>query len=82
MPLTLPRIMLGVNQTIMMGLFMVAIAALVGTQDLGQEINIALTNADSGRGLVAGLCVAAIGLTADQLIGSWAAKRNRQLGLE
>src|SRR3546814_3026851 len=61
LPIALPEIMLGINQTIMMGLFMVTITALIGTRDLGQEINKALTDADTGRGLVAGLCIAFIG---------------------
>ena len=81
LPLALPEIMLGVNQTIMMGLFMVAITALIGTRDLGQEINKALTDADTGRGLVAGLCIAFIGITADRLIGAWSHRRKQQLGL-
>ena len=53
--LALPEIMLGLNQTIMLALSMLVITALVGTRDLGQEVYIALTKADTGRGLVAGL---------------------------
>ena len=49
-------------------LSMLVITALVGTRDLGQEVYIALTKADVGRGLVAGLCVAAIAIIADRLI--------------
>ena len=48
--------MLGINQTIMLALSMLVITALVGTRDLGQEVYIALTKADTGRGIVAGLC--------------------------
>jgi glycine betaine/proline transport system permease protein len=81
MPLALPEIMLGVNQTIMFALFMVIIAAFIGTTDLGQEIFRALTFADAGKGLVLGLCVAAMGLTADHLISEWARQRKRELGL-
>ena len=81
MPLALPEIMLGVNQTIMFALFMVIIAAFIGTRDLGQEIFRALTFADAGKGLVVGLCVAFMGLAADRLIGEWAARRKRHLGL-
>jgi hypothetical protein len=47
--LALPEIMLGVNQTIMLALSMLVITALVGTRDLGQEVYIALTKADTGR---------------------------------
>lgn len=82
MPLAMPEIMLGVNQTIMMALSMLVITALVGTRDLGQEVYIALTRADTGHGLVAGVCVAFIAITADRLIATWAAHRKRELGLE
>ena len=81
MPLAIPEIMLGINQTIMFALFMVIIAAFIGTKDLGQEIFRALTFNDAGKGLVLGLCVAFMGLTADQLITAWATKRKRLLGL-
>ena len=73
--------MLGINQTIMMALAMLVITALVGTRDLGQEVYIALTKADTGRGIVAGLCVAFLAIIADRLIGAWAARRKRALGL-
>ena len=81
LPLALPEIMLGINQTIMFALFMVIIAAFIGTKDLGQEIFRALTFNDAGKGLVLGLCVAFMGLTADKLITAWATKRKRLLGL-
>jgi glycine betaine/proline transport system permease protein len=79
--LALPEIMLGLNQTIMFALSMLVITALVGTRDLGQEVYIALTKADSGRGLVAGLCVAFIAIIADRLIGAAAARARTNLGL-
>jgi glycine betaine/proline transport system permease protein len=81
-PLALPHIMLGVNQTIMMALSMLVITALVGTRELGQEVYIALTKADSGRGIIAGVCVAFIAIIADRMIGAWVAKRKREYGLE
>lgn len=82
MPLAFPEIMLGINQTIMFALFMVIIAAFIGTKDIGQEIFRALTFNDAGKGLVLGLCVAFMGLTADQLITAWATRRRQRLGLE
>ncbi|MCQ0988765.1 ABC transporter permease [Jiella marina] len=81
LPLATPHIMLGVNQTIMMALSMLVITALVGTSDLGQEVYIALTRANVGMGIVAGLCVAFLAMTADRLIGAWAAERRRRLHL-
>ncbi|HEX9767699.1 MAG TPA: ABC transporter permease subunit [Kiloniellales bacterium] len=80
--LALPEILLGVNQTIMMGLSMLVITALVGTRDLGQEVYIALTKADTGRGLVAGVCVALIAMISDRLISAWSARKKRELGLD
>ena len=40
LPLAFPHIMLGLNQTVLFSLFMVIIAAFIGTQDLGQKITI------------------------------------------
>ncbi len=79
--LALPEIMLGINQTIMLALSMLVITALVGTRDLGQEVYIALTKADTGRGIVAGLAVAFIAIIADRLISAGALRMRRNLGL-
>lgn len=79
--LALPEIMLGLNQTIMFALSMLVITALVGTRDLGQEVYIALTKADPGRGLVAGLAVAFIAIVSDRLISAGAARARYRLGL-
>jgi glycine betaine/proline transport system permease protein len=81
LPIAFPEIMLGINQTIMFALAMVAITALIGSRDLGQEIYKALPGADTGRGLLAGLGIAFIGITADRLIGAWAKRRKAELGL-
>ncbi len=79
--LALPEIMLGLNQTIMLALSMLVITALVGTRDLGQEVYIALTKADTGRGLVAGISVAFIAIIADRLISASADRVRVRLGL-
>ena len=81
LPLALPEIMLGLNQTIMLALSMLVITALVGTRDLGQEVYIALTKADTGRGIVAGLSVAFIAIIADRLIAAGARRARQRLGL-
>ena len=81
MPVALPEVMLGINQTIMMALAMTAITALIGSRDLGQEIYRALPTADTGRGLLAGLAIAAIGIIADRLISAWAKQRKENLGI-
>ena len=53
---------------------MIIICAMIGTRDLGQEVFIALSKADSGRGIVAGLAIAFIGIIADRLFTAWSAK--------
>ena len=81
LPITIPEIMLGVNQTIMMALAMTAITALIGGTDLGQEIYRALPSSDAGRGVMAGLGIATLGIVADRLIGAWAKERKAALGV-
>jgi glycine betaine/proline transport system permease protein len=77
--LALPEILLGLNQTIMFALSMLVITALVGTRDLGQEVYSALTKADTGRGLVAGLAVAFIAIIADRLISAGAGRLKQRM---
>ena len=81
MPVAMPEILLGINQTILLALSMIIICAMVGTRDLGQEIFKALAKADSGRGIVAGLVIAFIGIIADRLITAWVEKRRRERGM-
>ena len=81
LPLALPEIMLGLNQVIMLALSMDIIAAMIGTRDLGQEVFVALAKADPGRGIVAGLAVAFIGIVADRLISAWSRSVRERFGL-
>lgn len=81
LPIALPEIMLGINQTIMMALAMTAITALIGSTDLGQAVVRSISTQNFGRGILAGLFIAALGIIADRLIGAWAKKRKAQLGL-
>ena len=78
LPLAVPTLIVGANQSIMFALFMVIIAAFIGTQDLGQEMQRALSSTDVGKGLVLGLAVAFMGLLADHLLLTFA--RNRAGG--
>ena len=74
--------MLGLNQTIMFALAMLVIAALVGTQGLGQAVYIALGQADFGLGLVAGLSMALIAIIADRVLQAFSREQKRALGLD
>jgi glycine betaine/proline transport system permease protein len=81
LPLAMPEIMLGINQTVLMALAMLVITAMVGTRDLGQAVFAALAKADGGAGLIAGLVIAFLGITADRLIVAGAGRVRRRLGL-
>ena len=62
----------------MLALSMLVITALVGTRDLGQEVYIALTKANAGQGIVAGVSVAFIAIIADRRQSlPWRAERKR-----
>ena len=82
LPLATPALLLGLNQTIMLALSMLVITALVGTRDLGQEVYIALTKANTGQGIIAGLSVAFIAIAADRIISALARHARHRLGLE
>lgn len=81
LPLATPQLLLGLNQTIMLALSMLVITALVGTRDLGQEVYIALTKANAGQGIVAGLSVAFIAIVADRIVNSLSIHQRKRLGL-
>ena len=81
LPLAAPSLLLGLNQTIMLALSMLVITALVGTRDLGQEVYIALTKANTGQGIVAGVAVAFIAIIADRIISAMARRSKERLGL-
>jgi glycine betaine/proline transport system permease protein len=82
LPLALPEILLGLNQTVMMAVSMVIVAALAGARGLGQDIMVALTWLDAGKGLLAGFCVALLAIAIDRVIQAWAANIRTSLGLE
>jgi len=79
LPLAIPTMLVGANQSVMFALFMVIIAAFIGTQDLGQEMQRALSSTDVGKGLTLGLAVAFMGLTVDHLLLTWSRNRSRDL---
>ncbi len=81
LPVALPHIMLGVNQTIMFAFSMVIIAAFVGTIDLGQQIFKALSETNIGKGVVLGLCVSCMALAVDHLVTRWSRERRQLLGM-
>ena len=81
LPLALPTMAIGFNQAIMFAFFMVIIAAFIGTQDLGQELQRTLAGTDMGKNFVLGICVSLMALTFDLTILKWANDQKRALGL-
>ncbi|NEY90668.1 ABC transporter permease [Tabrizicola oligotrophica] len=81
LPMALPTMLVGANQSVMFSLFMVIIAAFIGTQDLGQEMQRALSSTDVGKGMVLGFAIAFMGLMTDHLITRWSEGRKRALGV-
>ncbi len=67
LPLAMPNIMAGVNQTIMMALAMVVIASMIGARGLGQEVLYGLQRGDVGRGLEAGLAIVVLAIVMDRI---------------
>ena len=65
-PLALPSIMMGVNQTIMMALALVVLATFIGAQGLGSEIWVAIRKLDVGAAMEGGLCVLLMAIMFDR----------------
>jgi glycine betaine/proline transport system permease protein len=82
LPVALPTMAVGFNQAIMFAFFMVIIAAFIGTQDLGQELQRTLAGTDLGKNFVLGMNVSLMALTFDLAIISWANRRKAALGLD
>ncbi len=67
LPLALPSIMTGINQTILMSLSMVVIASLIGAEGLGALILEALQYAAKGQGLLGGLAILFCAMVIDRI---------------
>lgn len=70
-PLALPNIMAGINQTIMMALSMVVIASMIGVKGLGQPVLQAVTNQYFALGLFNGLAVVGLAIVFDRISQSY-----------
>ena len=67
LPQALPTIMAGVNQTIMLSLSMVVIAAMIGAGGLGREVWSAIQRLEAGRGFQAGIAIAVLAVILDRV---------------
>ena len=76
MPLALPTIMAGVNQTIMLALAMVTIASMVGAGGLGEDVLRALGRREPGNAALAGVSIVFLAIIFDRI--TQAITRGRQ----
>ncbi len=74
MPLALPTIMAGINQTIMMALAMVVIASMIGVQGLGQPVLKAISNQYFTLGIFNGLAIVGIAIIFDRVSQAFGAR--------
>ena len=78
-PLALPTIMAGINQTTMMALAMVVIASLVGAGGLGEAVLRALGRQEAGNSAIAGLAIVVMAIIIDRITQAAARERQRVL---
>ena len=82
MPLALPNIFAGVNQTIMMALAMVVIASMIGVKGLGLPVLRAISNQYLALGLMNGLAIVALAIIFDRISQKfgWRLQKHREGG--
>lgn len=79
-PLAMPNIMAGINQTIMMALAMVVIASMIGVKGLGQPVLKSITNQHFTLGLLNGLAIVSLAIIFDRISQGYAKRTLQHLG--
>lgn len=79
-PLAMPTIMAGINQTIMMALSMVVVASMIGVTGLGQPVLRSISNQYFTLGLLNGLAIVALAIIFDRVSQSYARRAQKHLG--
>jgi glycine betaine/proline transport system permease protein len=77
LPLAMPTIMAGINQSIMLALSMVVIASMIGAPGLGTEVYRAVTQLKVGMGFEAGLAIVIIAIVLDRISQNIGKKQRR-----
>ena len=75
LPLAVPNILQGINQTTMMALAMVVIASMIGAPGLGKTVLEGLQRADVGKGLIGGLAIVVLAIVLDRITQAFGARR-------
>jgi glycine betaine/proline transport system permease protein len=76
-PLAMPTILAGLNQTIMMALAMVVIASMIGTKTLGTEVLNGIARVEVGRGFTGGISIVFTAIILDRISQGFARKERR-----
>jgi glycine betaine/proline transport system permease protein len=76
-PLAIPSIMVGINQTTLAALAMVVIASMIGARGLGQEVLLAINRQAAGRAFEAGLSIVIIAIVIDRLTAAIASRQQK-----
>lgn len=80
LPLAMPNIMAGVNQTIMMALAMVVIASMIGVAGLGQQVLRSINNQFFALGLFNGVAIVVLAIIFDRVSQAYAKRSQAHLG--
>ena len=75
-PVAKPTIMAGLNQSIMLGLSMVVIAAMIGAGGLGEDVLRGIQRLQVGQGFEAGLVVVILAIILDRITSGFGVKKN------
>jgi glycine betaine/proline transport system permease protein len=78
LPLAMPSIMAGINQTIMLALSMVVIASMIGAQGIGADVYRAVTQIKTGQGFEAGLSIVILAILLDRMTQLIIKKKRRR----
>lgn len=79
LPLAMPTIMAGVNQSIMMALSMTVIASMIGAGGLGNVVLKSMQRLDIGMGVVGGLSIVILAIVLDRLTEDLSKKKQKEL---
>jgi glycine betaine/proline transport system permease protein len=81
-PLALPTIMAGINQTTMMALSMVVIASMIGAGGLGYQVLQGIQRLEVSRGLLAGIAIVFLAIIFDRIAQAYGRRMQQHLHLE
>ena len=81
LPMALPSIMLGINQSVMMALAMQVVTPLIGGGGLGREVFHALNTSNTGAGLASGIGIVLLAIILDRLSQAWTQTQRKALGV-